>query len=108
MSEQNNKSIETLTVEERIGFLKTIIATLPIDEKMKVSVWLNEACEKGGKELLGQKMVEMNESMNRMIAKASDIAVKAGTKIYDKTNETFEYKDTHSTGESNPVSDIFD
>lgn len=87
------KSLEALTKEEKVEFLKTMFSTLEIDAKAEFTQWCHEEIEKGAGALLGKKMQEVNDKMNNFIAKAYDQTTKGAKFIYEKTNEAFEPRD---------------
>lgn len=119
MSETNNTSenqrpnFDAFTQEEKISFLKTMFNTLEIDNKAIFANWCHEEVEKGASELLGEKMNEMNEKLNKFVAKAYDKVVETGSKIYHGTNTFVEEalrKDEEETKSENTSegSGIFD
>ena len=87
---QNNQ--ESMTQEERVDFLKTIFSSLEITSKAEFTQWCHEEVEKGGSELLGQKMQEVNDKFNSFVARASDQIGKGAKFVYEKTNEAFEVR----------------
>ena len=94
MSEQTeNKTVNNLSNEEKIEFLKAMFSTLEIDEQAVFTNWCHEEVEKGGAKYLGQKIDEVNGKMNEFIAKAYDQVTKGAKFVYDKGNEMFEKKD---------------
>jgi len=82
---------ETLSQEEKIEILKAMFSTLEVDNKAVFTQWCHEEIERGTGALLGEKMTKMNEQMNSFVAKAYDKVVKAGTEVYDRTNEAFKF-----------------
>ena len=86
------KPSEALTQEERVEFLKTMFSTLEIDKKLVFTDWCKEECISGGRELLGQKMQDVNDKMNSFIARASDKIGKGAKFVYENTNKAFEVR----------------
>jgi len=91
MSENTEKKDEALSNQEKIEGLKAMFSTLPVEDKAIFTQWCHEEVEKGTVELVGEKLVKMNEQMNSFIARASDTMLKAGAKVYTETNKAFKF-----------------
>ncbi len=81
---------EALSQEERVEFLKTMFSTLEIDKKLVFTDWCKEECVTGGRELLGQKMQDVNDKMNSFIAKSYDQVVRGAKFVQEETKKAFE------------------
>jgi len=106
-----SNSAEALSQEEKVEFLKAMFSTLEVDKKAIFTQWCHEEVEKGASALLGEKMTKMNEQMNSFVAKAYDKVVKAGTEVYDRTNEAFKFaseEEIEKSPNSSSSSDIWD
>lgn len=98
------KSVANMTQEERMEHVKTVFASLEVDNRAVVANWCHENVKTGAADYMTKKMQKVNDDMNSMIANASDKILNTGEKIYNGTNQAF--KDI--TGDDSAKSDIFD
>lgn len=91
MSDVNQKkTAESLSQNEKVDFLKAMFSTLEIDQKMIFTDWCKDQVLSGSRELLGEKMQEVNDRLNNFIATAYDKITRGAKTIYDKGNEAFD------------------
>lgn len=89
-----------LSSQEKIEFLKSMFSTLAVDEQAVFTQWCHEQVEKGGAQLLGQKMQEVNDKMNKFITRAYEQAKSGAKFVYDNTNQAFASKSENDEGPS--------
>ena len=101
MEEKTTENQETLSANEKEEMLKALFGSLEVDEKAIFADWCHEEVKKGASKYLGQKMVKMNEDVNRVVSKLYDKVIKTETKIYDETNDRFDVvSDDEDKGEN--------
>lgn len=105
MSETNQQIKSELSNQEKIEFLRAMFSTLEVDEQAVFTQWCHEQVEKGGAQLLGKKMQEVNDKMNNFIAKAYDQTTRGAKFIYNKTNEALKPQQDVAAQDNKPKDD---
>lgn len=90
MSQEQNK------IEE----LKKIFSSLSLEDKAVFANWCGEEMERLTSQFLGKKMQEVSDKTNKVLSEGFDKIMKAGSKIFNETNDAFKSSKKDSDGPS--------
>jgi hypothetical protein len=113
MQDNKTNSAENISTEEKVQLLKDVFDSLEVVERAEFTNWCHEEIEKDTSEVLREKMQKGEEAFSSFVAKSYDKIVKAGTKVYNTTNEVFESvvndkKEENNSEHTSKGSGIFD